>query len=109
MRLIDVVPLLIGVDGNIANLRTKVGDDYMLNKAIDLIQYTRDYIAEQTIVDAVPVVRCKDCKRYFDGISGWGTCKILSERSDRLILGHQVKMPPDGFCYLGERRADNEG
>ena len=99
VQLIDVVPLLIGVDGNIANLRTKVGDDYMLNKAIDLIQHTRDYIAEQTIVDAVPVVRCKDCKHgeiddpdfpdqyYCREGCGWNKS--------------------DFWCAYGERRDDN--
>lgn len=49
--------------------------------------------------DVAQVVRCKDCKKFFNG-----TCRTLSERPDRLILEYQVKMPPDGFCYYGERK-----
>ena len=43
-------------------------------------------------VDAVEVVRCKDCKRY----SQSGLCNLY------LNVSHQMK--PDDFCSYGERR-----
>lgn len=49
-------------------------------------------------VDAVPVVRCKDCKYSYEDISGrccsHGPCK------DWVVLD-------DSFCGQGERRGDN--
>lgn len=50
-------------------------------------------------VDAVPVVRCRDCKYSYEDISGrccsHGPCK------DWVVLD-------DSFCGQGERRTDNE-
>ena len=42
--------------------------------------------------DVVPVVRCKDCKRY----SQSGLCNLY------LNVSHEMK--PDDFCSYGERR-----
>ena len=59
--------------------------------------------AAQT-VDAVPVVRCRECKHYatadFDGNILFG-CTLHSE---------MVDITPDSFCSYGERKggADNE-
>ena len=45
-------------------------------------------------VDAVPVVRCKDCKHY--GCCVWDDfCEI-----------HDTSMQQDDFCSYGERKAD---
>lgn len=49
------------------------------------------YIA--TTVDAVPVVRCKDCKHEFGG-----SC---------IICGFQKRKSED-FCSYGERKGKNE-
>ena len=49
------------------------------------------YIA--TTVDAVPVVRCKDCKHEFGG-----SC---------ILCGFQKRKPED-FCSYGERKGKNE-
>lgn len=61
-----------------------------------------DYVDAEDIdnaptVDAVPVVRCKDCKHYDIG----GSC---------IICGFQSRKPDD-FCSYGERKdgADAEG
>ena len=43
-------------------------------------------------VDAVEVVRCKDCKQY----SQSGLCNLY------LSVSHEMK--PDDFCSYGERR-----
>ena len=56
-----------------------------------------DSIDAQPTVDAVEVVRCKDCKSY---------CHIIG-KGDRAIfgcsyMGRDVK--PDDFCSYGERK-----
>lgn len=57
-------------------------------------------IDAQPTVDAVPVVRCRDCKYSCEDISGrccsHGPCK------DWVVLD-------DSFCGQGERRDDNDG
>ena len=65
--------------------------------AYHLTNYATLILRETPTLDAVPVVRCKDCKymiqwadvRYcivWDGVNGMGD---------------------DGFCNYGERRGDN--
>ena len=56
-------------------------------------------------VDAVEVVRCKDCKHYHQYRVGkstdlceWGKCKLISM---------DVDMPENGYCCFGERK-DND-
>jgi hypothetical protein len=56
-------------------------------------------------IDAVPVVRCKDCKHYksygpgLDGFESFGKC---------LYINMDVDMPVGGYCCYGERRADHD-
>ena len=57
-----------------------------------------DYVDAEDIdnaptVDAVPVVRCKDCKHEFGG-----SC---------ILCGFQKRKPED-FCSYGERKGKNE-
>ena len=53
----------------------------------------RDILDEAPTVDAVEVVRCKDCKEF---------CKGKCDN----VLG--LPNPyPDSFCPFGERRTDN--
>ena len=59
---------------------------------IALIDMVCDGIDEAHTVDAVEVVRCKDCK-HFDGI--W-FCKICGVPSRK----------PDDFCSYGKRREE---
>lgn len=54
------------------------------------------WLAEEPTVDAVPVVRCKDCEDYSSGIC-WhpyitGSCDC------------DVEKEPDGFCDWGNRK-----
>ena len=60
-------------------------------------------IADFPAVDAVPVVRCKDCKWFADNNGGeWYGCKMF----------HVVRITPDDapkpddFCSYGERREE---
>ena len=82
MRLIDA-DALIGALHNHAFLE---GDDRSI--CYNIIQ-------KQTTVDAVPVVRCKDCKYYEETDETIGTC-LLTES------GAHVK----GYCSWAERKEE---
>ena len=59
-----------------------------------------DIISAPT-VDAVEVVRCKDCKHY-DNSEGICWCKLNSKFFPGGFDWHGF--PEDGFCSYGERR-----
>lgn len=63
-----------------------------------------DFIEEQPTVDAVQVVRCRDCKHYKRG-------EVLCEELcwvEKTVSGNKYLRRPDDFCSRGERR-DNDG
>ena len=60
-----------------------------------------DILAKEEIrfaptVDAVPVVRCKDCRSYNKPKTGW--CEVHLDREH-----------PDDFCSYGERKDGGDG
>lgn len=59
-----------------------------------------DRLKEEPTIDAVPVVRCEDCKRMTRQI-GLGTryCKVWSNFNG---------MGDEGFCNYGERKTDEK-
>ena len=70
----------------------------------DTIDYFLDEDVSPTI-DAVPVVRCKDCKYYTANVFknngfNYGECH-------KLAIGLGVYTVDDWFCADGERRSDN--
>jgi hypothetical protein len=52
-------------------------------------------------VDAVEVVRCKDCKYFRRWNDGSTTCLFWTEQWDMVT-------EPNGFCSYAERTEDNE-
>lgn len=59
----------------------------------------RKLIAEAPAVDAVEVVRCKDCKHFDDG-----ECTMLSEPKERREYERWVTIvAEDDFCSCGEQ------
>ena len=51
-------------------------------------------------IDAVPVVRCRECRHY-----DHGCCVVKRDEGDDNIIA----MPPDGYCSYGQRKeAANE-
>lgn len=61
-------------------------------------------IDRMPIVDAVPVVRCKDCKHYRNHPNG--LCFAWTEPYDngRGYKGEAHCVEPDDFCSYGERK-----
>lgn len=77
-----------------ANALTKYTVEFLDSKCEQIkvdIAFWSD-IENAPTVDAVEVVRCKDCKRY----SQSGLCNLY------LSVSHEMK--PDDFCSYGERR-----
>ena len=80
MRLIDADALLDTLDCSDRDLWTK---------------YTID---EAPTIDAVPVVRCRDCRHRSDEMSNG--CWFCNHKMLGLIR-------PDDFCSYGEKRGDD--
>ena len=58
-------------------------------------------------VDAVPVVRCKDCK-WYNTKNHHIICELHSEIHNQYSSGFDMQMLPDDFCSYGERK-DGDG
>ena len=89
--------MLIDVDKVIHNLHNEIDNcteetSPFPNTVRKLVQNTIDYLRKQPTVDAVEVVRCKDCKDYHKN-----TCPLRTWAYTK----------PDDFCSYGERK-DNE-
>ena len=93
-RLIDADALMDVIRQHEYRLATKQG-------AIDYGMFTpgiQQAVDEQPTVDAVPVVRCKDCKWLYD------------EMDDYCCRSHRglVRICENSFCSYGERK-DGDG
>ena len=62
----------------------------------DILSAVITYLSEQPTVDAVEVVRCKDC-RYCQRDSNGMWC----------FNDYEHNLQPDDYCSYGERRTDN--
>ena len=58
--------------------------------------YAKSFINNAPTVDAVPVVRCRDCFYYTPVNDKIGKCVFL--------IGEHQYVVHDGYCYLGERK-----
>ena len=66
--------------------------------SLNVMTAIRDRLEALPTVDAVPVVRCKDCKFYYRMTAETGICQLCCRH-----LGN------DGFCSEGERKdGDND-
>lgn len=68
--------------------------------------YTYGGVSNLPAVDAVEVVRCKDCKHYSEyefGISHTPTLACVDVDKNGVVK-FAVATPPDHFCAKGERR-----
>lgn len=87
-------------------------DDYELTRQIERMKdVNRDdviaLIGRQKPIDAVPVVRCKDCK-WFDRKEGscLGYCHAIKHAyySERWEIGIYRQYKEDFYCADGERK-----
>lgn len=88
---------LIDADAQIEELLkgTIITDDLYGMGIMSGVDYAIKKLNEANIIDAVPVVRCKDCKHYsFDGIYYY--CKTFGF--------YCTNRNHNGFCSHGERK-----
>ncbi|MBE6928047.1 MAG: hypothetical protein E7467_06120 [Ruminococcaceae bacterium] len=91
---------LIDLDEAIKLLRGKCVAKYPTTFSFGLFA-AADELAKLPTVDAVPVVRCKDCQWYAPNNDGsWCGCAIDTSHPD-----NEPKL--DDFCSYGERRTDD--
>ena len=98
MRLIDADALMDVIRQHEYRLATKQG-------AIDYGMFTlgiQQAVDEQPTVDAVEVVRCKDCKHYKPQKKSahW---ENRANYCNRIVT---IKVQPDDFCSYGERKEE---
>ena len=94
-RLIDANALNERFDKRIKWLQLDIHDQYSLGLYHGAVT-DKDLISEMPIVDAAPVVRCRDCFYYTPVDDNTGKCVFL--------IGENQYVVPDGYCYLGERK-----
>lgn len=96
MRLIDADAIL-KADEN-SDKALVLGSGKSLEIAYALL---KKKVADAPTVDAVQVVRCKDCKyRIYKHVNDW-----IGEIGGCSIFNHP--MPNDAFCSYGERKENN--
>lgn len=67
------------------------------NNTLSLVE---EWVRSIQTVDAVPVVRCKDCKYWFKNNG--------HDKSNCPIVDPHIWIDDDGFCSYGERKKDHE-
>lgn len=92
MRLIDADALLKALNETPLDFVDVGGDFGFFDETIDSV------MNEQPTIDAVEVVRCKDCKHF----------NQLEKGCDYHGYWYHVRVEADAFCSYGERRT-NEG
>lgn len=102
-RLIDVnaLPKLFDAEFKQTMKLIRGGEKHLDNLAEGFAEAIRiaKYIAPA--VDAVPVVRCKDCKYSNKALYGWLWC-TAGPCEGKVVL-------EDFYCKCGERRTENAG
>jgi hypothetical protein len=86
-----------GIEMNPADVVTRI--EYLQEELVDALMYC-EWIKDG-IKNAVPVVRCKDCKHY-DNSEGIQWCNLNSKFAKWGTDWHSF--PEDGFCSHGERK-----
>lgn len=95
---------LIDIQTAIKHLRGKCVAKYPSTFLMGLFA-AADELAQLPTIDAVEVVRCKDCKYWNYKEHGYGDCK----HGRFVIEGHcDPTMKAEDFCCLGERGATHE-
>ena len=69
----------------------------------------RDMIRDTEAVDAVGVIRCKDCKYGEEETNGNGEDMVMCTNKLNPIGFEDWLMPPEFYCANGERRENDDG
>ena len=86
-------------------------DDWLENGENEYVYDTNavlDSIDSQPTVDAVEVVRCKDCKYYCQDKINGVICRHPELDFDTECYDHWINTNPDDFCSYGEREEGDD-
>ena len=94
MRLIDADALVEDIE---EYQKSMMFDSYAERMHFDdIIDFAVDHLEEAPTIDAVPVVRCKDCKN-------WGTDWVLGETEHVKCCNlAEYMVGANGYCIYGE-------
>ena len=59
-------------------------------------------VQKQSTIDAVPVIRCKDCTHLFDGSYRNNCCEVLMEKAKWV---QEITVDDNWYCKDGERKS----
>ena len=104
-RLIDVIRYAEELRLIIVQERQRLHNIPVMQEVIDLLEIARNMALKQPTVDAVEVVRCKDCKSYQLKYFPDGTQRMCCENSK----GIWTATPPYVCCSYGERKDNGQG
>ena len=106
----DLISREAALEAARAGLKNFVGIQWTtenLHYVPKVVNGVRDALQNVPAIDAVEVVRCKDCDyayiNYFAEANGTALCRLWANRG----AGRQAIVKQGGFCSEGERRADH--
>ena len=85
--------------GDLDAVKKRMGEFWFGDPAVEL--FVDDLVDGTPTIDAVPVVRCKDCKHHFDGEHTDKCCEVLMEKAKWQI---EIVTDDDWFCADGEKK-----
>ena len=101
MRLIDADKMAVEESEAYISAQCQIKDELM--RSVNAVVHTKiqRLIADTPTVDAVEVVRCKDCKCF--GLQP--ECELCEDRGEACgVCGkYGACVPNDGFCYYGRK------
>lgn len=108
MRLIDADQMAVDESEAYMSAQVQITDDlkWLVNFAAH--SKIQKLIADTPTVDAVPVVRCKDCKHYRNYPNGLCYLHTEPKTNSRGYSGDAVCVEPEDFCSYGERKEGAE-
>lgn len=77
--------------------------EWAIQGAEDVAKYTIEAIKNAPVLDAVPVVRCVDCKYRCTLVCPMYHVETCLDDLDRFYNYDVDRTDDDGFCHLGER------
>lgn len=107
MRLIDADKMAVEESEAYISAQCQIKDE--LTRSVNAVVHTKiqRLIADTPTVDAVEVVRCKDCKHaHINRYAAEGGAVLCRPWTEGVEIINFV-MNPDDFCAYGERRGDN--
>lgn len=97
-RLIDADKIVNGIALYMAE------NAYLNDTPLDALKMVANWITDAPTVDAVEVVRCRECKYYCQDEIYGEMCRHPELDFEIECYDHWINTKPDDFCSYGERK-----